>query len=111
MARTIKVPAWKFQIPRLPKYDPDEPDVFEEMTLQEHLTELASRIKKMVIGIVIGFIIGAVLVTRILSQIVDAANLETRVVPGGYVRLEGGGQAFGAAFSTMWPLLAVPSSG
>ncbi|HYH10960.1 MAG TPA: twin-arginine translocase subunit TatC [Thermomicrobiales bacterium] len=73
----IKVPAWKFQIPRLPQYDPNEPDVFEEMTLQEHLTELASRIKKMVIGVVVGFIVGALLVTRILDQIVDAANLET----------------------------------
>ena len=76
MARTIKVPAWKFQIPRFPKYDPDQPDVFEEMTLQEHLGELANRIKKMVIGIVVGFIIGALLVTRILDQIIDAANLQ-----------------------------------
>jgi sec-independent protein translocase protein TatC len=77
MARTIKVPAWKFQIPRLPKYDPDEPDVFEEMTLQEHLTELASRIKKMVIGIIIGFIIGAILVNPILDQITRAAQVES----------------------------------
>lgn len=76
MARTIKVPAWKFNIPRFPKYDPDQPDVFEEMTLQEHLVELTSRIKKMVIGIVAGFIIGALLVTRILEQIIDAANLQ-----------------------------------
>ncbi len=76
MARTIKVPAWKFQIPRLPKYDPDEPDVFEEMTLQEHLTELASRIKKIVIGIIVGFIVGAILVQPILSQIREAAQVE-----------------------------------
>jgi len=76
MARMIKVPAWKFQIPRLPKYDPNEPDVFEEMTLQEHLTELASRIKKMVIGIVIGFIVGAILVGPILDQIRNAAQVE-----------------------------------
>lgn len=78
MARMIKVPAWKFKIPRLPSYDPNEPDVFEEMTLQEHLGELASRIKKMVAGIVVGFIIGAILVTRILDQIVTAANLQSR---------------------------------
>ena len=77
MARTIKVPAWKFQIPRLPKYDPDEPDVFEEMTLQEHLTELAGRIKKMVFGIIIGFIIGAILVKPILDQITRAAQVES----------------------------------
>jgi sec-independent protein translocase protein TatC len=76
MARTIKVPAWKLQIPRLPKYDPNEPDVFDEMTLQEHLTELASRIKKIVIGIVIGFIIGAILVGPILNQISTAARVE-----------------------------------
>ncbi len=76
MARTIKVPAWKLQIPRLPKYDPDEPDVFDEMTLQEHLTELASRIKKIVIGIVVCFIIGAILVGPILNQISTAARVE-----------------------------------
>lgn len=76
MARTIKVPAWKLQIPRLPKYDPDEPDVFDEMTLQEHLTELASRIKKIVFGIVIGFIIGAILVGPILDQISTAARVD-----------------------------------
>ncbi len=76
MARVIKVPAWKFHIPRLPQYDPNEPDVFEEMTLQEHLTELASRIKKMVFGIVIGFIIGAILVNPILAQIKEAAQVD-----------------------------------
>jgi sec-independent protein translocase protein TatC len=76
MARTIKVPAWKFQIPRLPKYDPDEPDVFEEMTLQEHLAELASRIKKMVFGIIIGFVVGAILVNPILDQITRAAKVD-----------------------------------
>ncbi len=76
MARMIKVPAWKFQIPRIPQYDPNEPDVFEEMTLQEHLTELASRIKKMVYGIVLGFIVGAILVNPILDQIREAAQVE-----------------------------------
>ncbi len=44
MARTIKVPAWKFKIPRLPSVDPTTPDVFDEMTLQEHLIELRDRI-------------------------------------------------------------------
>ncbi|HEV2129060.1 MAG TPA: twin-arginine translocase subunit TatC [Thermomicrobiales bacterium] len=76
MARMIKVPAWKLQIPRLPKYDPNEPDIFEEMTLQEHLTELANRIKKMVYGIVLGFIVGAILVNPILDQIREAAQVE-----------------------------------
>ncbi|MBA2289326.1 MAG: twin-arginine translocase subunit TatC [Chloroflexia bacterium] len=76
MARMIKVPAWKFTIPRIPSYNPDEPDVFEEMTLQEHLVELTGRIKKMVIGLVAGFIVGAILVRPILDQIVNAAQVE-----------------------------------
>ena len=77
MARTIKVPAWKFQIPRLPKYDPDQPDIFEEMTLQEHLVELTDRIKKIVIGIVVAFVIGLIFTEYMLNQIVERANLET----------------------------------
>ena len=77
MARTIKVPAWKFQIPRLPKYDPDEPDVFEEMTLQEHLVELTDRIKKIVFGIVIAFVVGLASTQFMLDQIVEKANLES----------------------------------
>jgi sec-independent protein translocase protein TatC len=76
MARTIKVPAWKFKIPRLPKVDPNTPDVFEEMTLQEHLEELASRIKKIVIAIVIGFIAGFILARPLMRQMVEFANLE-----------------------------------
>jgi sec-independent protein translocase protein TatC len=76
MARTIKVPAWKLKIPRLPQVDPDSPDVFEEMTLQEHLEELASRIKKIVIAIVIGFIAGFILARPLMRQMVEFANLE-----------------------------------
>lgn len=77
MARMIKVPAWKFTIPRLPSYDPDQPDVFEEMTLQEHLVELTSRIKKTVYGIVAGMIIGVLFAEYMLSQITEKASLET----------------------------------
>lgn len=77
MARMIKVPAWKFHIPRLPSYDPDEPDVFEEMTLQEHLVELTSRIKKMVYGIVAGMIIGVLFAEYMLNQITERASLES----------------------------------
>jgi len=76
MARMIKVPAWKFKIPRLPQVDPDVPDVFEEMTLQEHLGELTSRIKKMVIAIVVGFIAGFILARPLMRQMVEFANLE-----------------------------------
>ena len=40
----------KLRLPELSDTGADEPDVFEEMTLQEHLTELAGRVKKMVIA-------------------------------------------------------------
>lgn len=76
MARTIKVPAWKFKIPRLPQVDPSVPDVFEEMTLQEHLIELRDRIMKVCIGIGIAFIIGAILTPRLLGEIVKSAQVE-----------------------------------
>ncbi len=76
MARTIKVPAWKFKIPRLPQIDPDSPDVFEEMTLQEHLIELRDRIMKIVIGIFIAFIFGAIGSKFLLEQMMIHAQLE-----------------------------------
>jgi sec-independent protein translocase protein TatC len=76
MARTIKVPAWKFKIPRLPQVDPNVPDVFEEMTLQEHLIELRDRIMKVCIGIGIAFIFGAVAARFLIEQIVISANVE-----------------------------------
>ena len=75
MARMIKVPAWKFKIPRLPQVDPDVPDVFEEMTLQEHLIELRDRIMKVCIGIAIAFIFGAVAARFLIEQIVESANV------------------------------------
>jgi len=61
MARTLKnsplgkLP--KLRIPRLPEVT-DEPDVFEEMTLQEHLEEFRDRILKVVIAIIPTFIFG-----------------------------------------------------
>jgi sec-independent protein translocase protein TatC len=76
MARSIKVPAWKFKIPRLPQHDPNVPDVFEEMTLQEHLIELRDRIMKVCIGVGIAFVIGAFLAKPLLKQMMDNANLE-----------------------------------
>jgi sec-independent protein translocase protein TatC len=76
MARTIKVPAWKFKIPRLPQIDPNTPDVFEEMTLQEHLIELRDRIMKIVIGVVIAFVFGAIFSKFLLEQMMIHAQLE-----------------------------------
>ncbi|MBA2776005.1 MAG: twin-arginine translocase subunit TatC [Chloroflexia bacterium] len=76
MARTIKVPTWKIKIPRLPQIDPNRPDVFEEMTLQEHLIELRDRIMKVCIGIALGFVIGFILQGRIIEEIRQKANAE-----------------------------------
>jgi len=72
----IKVPAWKFKIPRLPQVDPETPDVFEEMTLQEHLIELRDRIMKICIGIGLAFIVGAITAPMLLRQIVRDAQVE-----------------------------------
>jgi len=76
MARTIKVPAWKFKIPRLPTVDPDTPDVFDEMTLQEHLVELRNRIMKVCFAIGGAFVLGFVLAPKALRQIADGANVD-----------------------------------
>lgn len=61
------------RMPRLPEIT-DEPDVFEEMTLQEHLTELRDRIMKMVIAIVPTFIFGFILSRRIIADVAERAN-------------------------------------
>ena len=61
------------RIPRIPEVT-DEPDVFEEMTLQEHLEELRDRIMKMVIAIVPAFIFGFIIQGRILVDIREKAN-------------------------------------
>lgn len=49
--------------------DPDEPEEFEEMTLQEHLEEFRDRIIKMFIAIVPAFIIGWIFHKRVLADI------------------------------------------
>jgi sec-independent protein translocase protein TatC len=74
MARSIRVPNLRFKLPRLPKSDPNQPDVFEEMTLQEHLEELRDRIMRIVIGIVIAFIGSFIFVKPVLEQIQEKAN-------------------------------------
>ena len=68
--RLPKVP----KIPRLPRVDEPYEDVFDEMTLQEHLEELRSRIVKTCVSIGVAFIAGLFLANPILREIVDKAN-------------------------------------
>lgn len=72
MARFLKVP--KLSRPHLPDWNSDEPEVFEEMTLQEHLEEFRDRIIKMIIAIVPAFIFGFIVQGRILEDIKTKAN-------------------------------------
>ncbi len=65
----------RLKLPRLPEVT-DEPDVFEEMTLQEHLVELRDRILKIVIGLVPAFVFGWIVHTRVLNAITDKAQVE-----------------------------------
>ena len=57
-------------------YGPDDgrEDVFEEMTLQEHLVELRDRIMKVVIALVLGMIVGFYFQGGILENIREKAN-------------------------------------
>jgi sec-independent protein translocase protein TatC len=76
MARSLKLPVGKLtklRVPRLPQVT-DEPDVFEEMTLQEHLEELRDRIMKMVIAIVPTFLFGFFIAGRVMQDIREKAN-------------------------------------
>jgi sec-independent protein translocase protein TatC len=65
----VKLPA---RMPRLP--DPSEPDVFEEMTLLEHMEELRDRIVKSVIAIGIAFLIGIFMAKPMLERLLLEAN-------------------------------------
>jgi len=83
MARALKVPALKPKVPsrvssRLPKLpDPSEPDVFEEMTLLEHMEELRDRIIKSVIAIGVAFVAGVFLAGPLLKRLMIEANATT----------------------------------
>jgi sec-independent protein translocase protein TatC len=83
MARALKVPALKPKVPsrvssRLPKLpDPNEPDVFEEMTLLEHMEELRDRIIKSVIAIGVAFVAGVFLAGPLLKRLQIEANATT----------------------------------
>lgn len=81
MARSIKNYVPKISIPksrpRVPDWwsaDADEPEEFEEMTLQEHLEEFRDRIIRIFIAIVPAFIIGWIFHKRVLSDIQDKAQ-------------------------------------
>lgn len=81
MARSIKnyVPKISLSRPRIPDWwsaEGDEPEEFQEMTLQEHLEEFRDRIIKMLIAIVPAFIIGWIFHERVLLDIADKANVE-----------------------------------
>jgi sec-independent protein translocase protein TatC len=77
MARALRLPKLP-STPRLPNrgQEPDEAfeDVFEEMTLQEHLEELRDRIMRTCIALGIAFVIGMILSRPLLLQIRDAAG-------------------------------------
>jgi sec-independent protein translocase protein TatC len=60
----------------MPQVDPNTPDTFEEMTLQEHLIELRDRIMKICIGIGLAFVIGAITAPTVLRRIVRDAQVE-----------------------------------
>jgi sec-independent protein translocase protein TatC len=63
------------RLPKLP--DPNEPDVFAEMTLLEHMEELRDRIIKSVIAIGIAFIAGTVMAGPMLKRLQIEANAQT----------------------------------
>jgi len=77
MVRAIKRPNFNLKaklstgvssrLPRLP--DPSEPDVFEEMTLLQHMEELRDRIVKICIAVGVSFIGGFLLSQPLLRQI------------------------------------------
>lgn len=75
MAKALKIP--KLSIPALKKGESLEPtqDVFEEMTLAEHLDELRSRIVKICLSIGAAFIVGLFLATPALKLVRDTADV------------------------------------
>jgi sec-independent protein translocase protein TatC len=63
----------KLRFPRLPEIN-DEPDVFEEMTLQEHLEELRDRILRIAVAIVPTFLLAFYFAEHVLLDISTKAN-------------------------------------
>jgi sec-independent protein translocase protein TatC len=75
MARAIRIPKFRIPLPKLPKTDEPYEDVFEEMTLAEHLEELRSRIVKTCLGIGAAFVIGLILAKPALEIVRNTANV------------------------------------
>jgi sec-independent protein translocase protein TatC len=85
MARALKPPKLPAKLagrlpnlPRLP--DPNEPDVFEEMTLLEHMIELRDRIVKIVIAVGVAFIAGIFLSGPLLELLKESSGAPFDVV-------------------------------
>src|SRR3712207_1341693 len=81
MARALKPSSFRpklpAKLPSLPKLpDPNEPDVFEEMTLLEHMEELRDRIVRTVIAVASAFVAGIFLAGPLMREIRDKANAE-----------------------------------
>jgi sec-independent protein translocase protein TatC len=74
MARSLKVP--KIRLPAVLPPETDEPEVFEEMTLAEHLDELRGRIVKSCLAIGAAFIIGIIFAGPLLGVIKDQAKAD-----------------------------------
>jgi sec-independent protein translocase protein TatC len=64
--------------PMIPEPEPE--DIFEEMTLQEHLEELRQRILYSAIAIAIAFVIGLLLAFPLLGLMADLSGLESFVL-------------------------------
>jgi sec-independent protein translocase protein TatC len=80
MARAFRRPTFRFKLPkgpilpRLPRTDEPYEDVFEEMTLQEHLEELRDRLVKVCLSIGAAFIVGLIFSGQILEFMANQAN-------------------------------------
>lgn len=77
MARSLKNYVPKISRPRKPDWwnvDSDDPEEFQEMTLQEHLEEFRDRIIRTLIAIVPAFIIGWIFHGRVLEDIREKAQ-------------------------------------
>jgi sec-independent protein translocase protein TatC len=80
MARSVSIPKLRNPLARGPEV-PDEEyeDIFEEMTLGQHLEELRSRVWKTCIAIAASFVVGIFLAGPALNLVKDTAN-----IPGGF---------------------------
>lgn len=78
MARALRPPKLpvKLKVPRLPNVDEEYEDVFEEMTLAQHLDELRSRLVKSCISVGISFVFGAFLASPLLDVVREKAHAE-----------------------------------